>query len=334
MNQTATPGAPLTVSVVIPCYRSEQTIGDVVELTRAELQRAGYDYEFVLVNDGSPDATFARIRKLCAADPKVKGIDLIRNFGQHGAIMAGLNQTRGDLVLLMDDDMQTHPSQVPLLLDRIYDGWDVVFARYENGLRERWYRRAGSAFAEWTSHVLTGSPKDVYASSFFVMRDYVRDNMISYKGPYPYIQGLVFRATRKVTDTPVRHFDRAVGRSGYTMRALVRLWSAILGLSVVPLRLAAACGVVLSVAGIAWAVVVVVEKLMGAVTQEGWASLMATLLVCSGLVLLFLGLIGEYLGRLSLSATGAPQFEVRSALNVEGGVDQDARFVRPDAPAD
>ncbi len=321
-------GTPL-VSVVIPCYRSEATIGEVVELTRKVLLEQGYDYEFVLVNDGSPDNTFARIRELCSADPRIKGIDLVRNFGQHGAIMAGLNQTSGQLVLLMDDDMQTHPSQIPLLLDKIYEGWDVVYARYENGLRESWFRRAGSAFAEWTTHVLTGSPKDVYASSFFVMRDYVRNNMVVYTGPYPYIQGLVFRATNKVCDTPVTHFDRAQGTSGYTVRSLIRLWTAILGLSVVPLRVAAGVGALLSLVGIAWAVTIVINRLLGAVSTEGWASLMATLLVCSGLILLFLGLIGEYLGRLSLTVTGAPQYEVRSALNVEGGVDQDKRFVPP-----
>lgn len=320
---------PLKVSVVIPCYRSERTIGEVVGLTRDVLASEGYDYEFVLVNDGSPDNTFARIRELCAEDPKVKGIDLIRNFGQHGAIMAGLNHTSGQLILLMDDDLQTHPSQITKLLDKIYDGWDVVFARYENGLCESWLRRMGSNFAEWTTHVLTGSPKDVYASSFFVMRDYVRDNMVVYTGPYPYIQGLIFRVTNKACDTPVTHFERAQGTSGYTIRSLIRLWSAILGLSVAPLRIATATGAVLSLAGLLWALVIVCNKLLGAVSTEGWASLMATLLVCFGLVLLFLGLIGEYLGRLSLTVTGKPQYETRSALNVSGGVDQDERFARP-----
>lgn len=322
----------MKVSVVIPCYRSAQTIGRVVAMTRDELRAAGFDYEFVLVNDGSPDdgATFRAIRGLCEEDPAVKGIDLIRNFGQHGAIMAGLNHTCGDLVLLMDDDMQTHPSQVPLLLDKIFEGWDVVFARYDNGIQESLFRRLGSAFAEWTSHVLTGAPKDIYASSFFVMRDYVRDQMVSYTGPYPYIEGLVFRATRRVCDVPVRHFEREVGTSGYTLRALVRLWTAILGLSVVPLRLAIAVGGAMSLAGLVFAVVIVIQKLAGIVTQDGWASLMATVLVCFGLVLLFLGLIGEYLGRLSLTVSAQPQYEVRSALNVPGGVDQDARFARPE----
>ena len=161
------------------------------------------------------------------------------------------------------------------------------------------------------------------------MRDYVRDNMVAYTGPYPYIQGLVFRATDKVCDTPVTHFERAQGTSGYTLRSLVKLWTAILGLSVVPLRIAAGVGALLSLAGIVWAVAIVVNRLLGAVSTEGWASLMATLLVCSGLILLFLGLIGEYLGRLSLTATAAPQYEVRSALNVVGGVDQEKRVCSP-----
>lgn len=327
------PEAP-RVSVVIPCYRSEQTIAKVVRLTRAELVRAGYDYEFVLVNDGSPDATFAQIRELCAQDERVKGIDLIRNFGQHGAIMAGLHQTTGQLVLLMDDDMQTHPSQVTRLLDKIFEGWDVVFADYGSaGPRESWFRRAGSSFAEWTSRVLTHQPKDVYASSFFVMRDYVRDHMIEYTGPYPYIEGLVFRTTTRVTSTPVQHFEREVGTSGYTLKALVRLWSSILGLSIVPLRVAFAVGGALALVGLVWALVIVVQRLCGYVEVDGWSSLMASQLLCFGAVLLFLGLLGEYLGRLSLTVGRAPQYEVRSALNCPGGVDQDARFTRPSAPA-
>ena len=320
----------MKVSVVIPCYRSEATIAKVVTMTRQVLVDGGYDYEFVLVNDGSPDGTFAQIRALAEADPRVKGIDLVRNFGQHGAIMAGLHHTTGQLVLLMDDDMQTHPSQVMRLLDKVYEGWDVVFADYgDEGLKESWFRRAGSRFAEWTSRTLTGSPKDVYATSFFVMRDYVRDHMISYTGPYPYIEGLVFRATKSVTSVPVKHFDREVGTSGYTLKALVRLWSSILGLSVVPLRLAAALGGVLALVGLVWAIAIVVERLCGVVTMDGWSSIMATQLLLFGVVLVFLGLIGEYLGRLSLTVGAQPQFEVRSALNCPDGVDQDARFVKP-----
>lgn len=322
-------GAP-RISVVIPCYYSELTIAKVVRMTREVLVKLGYDYEFVLVNDGSTDGTFEQIRALAAEDSRVKGLDLMRNFGQHGAIMAGLSHTTGRLILMMDDDLQTHPSQIPALLDKIYEGYDVVFADYgQDGLKEGLLRRLGSSFAEWTSRVLTGQPRDLYASSFFVMRDYVRDNVLSYTGPYPYIEGLVFRVTRSVTSVPVRHFEREVGSSGYTLRALVRLWSSILGLSLGPLRLAGMVGVGVSALGLVWAAVIVVRRLLGFVTQDGWSSIMATMLVLFGVVLVFLGLIGEYLGRLSLSVSGHPQFEVRTALNVFGGPDQRERFIKP-----
>lgn len=321
---------PLTVSVVIPCYFSGKTIAKVVGMTRDVLLDLGYNYEFVLVNDGSTDNTFEEIRRLAQQDSRIKGIDLIRNFGQHGAIMAGLAQSTGELSLLMDDDMQTHPSQIPQLLDKIYEGYDVVFADYgQRGIQESLFRRLGSHFAEWTSRVLTGQPKDVYASSFFVMRDYVREHMLSYTGPYPYVEGLVFRTTTSITSTPVTHYERELGKSGYTLRALVRLWSSIMGLSVGPLRLAAFVGMALGVIGVVWALVIVIQKLCGVVTLSGWSSIMATLLICFGAVLVFLGVIGEYLGRLSLTVSGSPQYEVRSALNCPGGIDQTQRFVRP-----
>ena len=137
----------MKVSVVIPCYRSEATIAKVVSLTREELVGAGYDYEFILVNDCSPDGTFAQIQALCAEDEKVVGIDCAKNLGQHCALMAGLRYADGDAVLLMDDDMQTHPSQCLKLVRALEEkDVDVVFARWSEHKEALW-RRAGSAFA-------------------------------------------------------------------------------------------------------------------------------------------------------------------------------------------
>jgi glycosyltransferase involved in cell wall biosynthesis len=307
------------VSVVIPCYYSEKTIAKVVTLTREELVRLGYEYEFVLVNDGSTDGTFPEIRRLCEADANVKGIDLIRNFGQHGAIMAGLSQTSGDLVLLMDDDMQTHPSQIGILLDKIYEGYDVVFADYgKSGMKESLFRRLGSRLAGWSSRVLAGRPKDVYVSSFLVMRDYIRDSVLRYVGPYPYVEGLIFRSTNRVVSVPVKHYEREVGTSGYSLHALVRLWSSIACLSIKPLRLAIVIGSIMSTVGIIWAIVIVIQRLCGYVTVLGWSSLMATMLFCFGAVIMFLGLIGEYIGRMSLTVDGALQYGIRTTVNING----------------
>ncbi|MEG0620890.1 MAG: glycosyltransferase family 2 protein, partial [Raoultibacter sp.] len=210
----------LKVSVVIPCYYSEKTIARVVCATRDELLRAGYDYEFILVNDGSADATFAEISRLSQEDGAIKGIDLMRNFGQHNAIMAGLREVSGDWVMLMDDDMQTHPSQCPLLLDKMSEGFDVVFAEYFQH-KESCLRRAGSRFAMWSIRVLAGCPKNITDSNFFIMTRQVCDELTRYESPRVYVQGLIFRTTNRIANVGVEHFDRDQGASGYTLKSLI-----------------------------------------------------------------------------------------------------------------
>ena len=304
------------VSVVIPCYYSEATIGKVVALTRDVLRERGDAYEFVLVNDGSTDGTFARIRELAEADPCVHGVCLSRNFGQHNAIMAGLARVRGHVVMLMDDDMQTHPSQCSRLLDEMETGaWDVVFARYP-AQREAAWRRLGSRFAVATERALMGCPKGIDTTSFFVMRDFVAHEVTRYAGPYVSVQGLIFRVTRTVCNVDVEHFEREQGTSGYTFGSLVRLWSSVLTFSVVPLRAASVVGSLLGLAGVVGAIALVVRRVLDPTVQQGWSSLMVTVLICSGLTIAFLGLAGEYLGRLFMTANREPQYVVRETVGL------------------
>lgn len=303
------------VSVVIPCYYSEKMIGKVVRLTRDELSSAGYDYEFVLVNDGSTDGTFDQIRQLCSEDSRVVGINCAKNMGQHSAIMAGLRKTTGDLILLMDDDMQTHPSQCLKLLRAIdEDGVDVVFASWKQH-KEAWWRRLGSNFTIWSMRVLTNRPREIYASNFFVMRGHIRDEVIRYTGPYVYIQGLLFRATANMSNVEVKHFDREEGQSGYTLKSLLRLWSTVLNFSLMPLRAASLVGAVMGLVGIIGALVVLVMGLTVPNMQVGWPSLMVTMLTCSGVIIMFLGLIGEYLGRLFMTVNQSPQYVLKTVVD-------------------
>ena len=203
----------MLVSVVIPCYYSEKMIGTVVDQTRAELVKAGYEYEFILVNDGSTDGTFAAIEQLCAADDHVVGINCAKNSGQHNAIMAGLRKTEGDLILLMDDDMQTHPSQCVKLLDAMEAGSDIVFACWDEH-KEAWWRELGSKFTIWSMRVLTDRPKEIYSSNFAVFRRHIRDEVVRYQGPYVYIQGLLFRATANIKNVKVEHYEGPRGHRG------------------------------------------------------------------------------------------------------------------------
>ncbi|MEG0072402.1 MAG: glycosyltransferase family 2 protein [Raoultibacter sp.] len=306
--------ASVRVSVVIPCYHSEKTIAKVVQGTRNELVRAGYGYEFVLVNDGSTDATFEEIGRLCEGDSAVKGINLMRNFGQHNAIMAGLREVSGDWVMVMDDDMQTHPSQCPLLLEKMSEGWDVVFADYFNH-KESWFRRLGSRFAMWSIRVLAGCPKNITDSNFFVMTRLVCNELTRYESPHVYVQGLLFRCTNRIANVTVEHFDRDSGDSGYTFKSLVNLWSTILNFSVTPLRLSSLFGILFAGGGLVGAIVLFIKRVADPEMQLGWASTMVAILVSSGAIMFCLGFVGEYVGRLFMTANHHPQFIVREEKN-------------------
>ena len=303
------------VSVIIPCYRSSATIGKVVRLTREELLKGGYDYEFVLVNDKSPDNTYEVIAALAEEDPKVVAIDFAKNQGQHNALLAGLRHASGDYMLLMDDDMQTHPSQCLKLVDELHNGGhDVVFARWKKH-KESWWRLLGSNFATWSMRVMTNRPKEIASTNFLTMRRHVRDEVVRYEGPYVYIQGLIFRATSNIVNVDVEHFDREQGTSGYTLKTLMRLWFAILNFSMMPLRLASILGITLGVVGFLAGIFVAVRKILVPAMAAGWPSLMAVLLFCSGIILLSLGFIGEYLGRVFMTVNKAPQYVVREKVD-------------------
>lgn len=306
----------MRVSVVIPCYYSEKTIGKVVSLTRKELQAKGWETEFILVNDGSKDQTFQQIQALCAEDPDIVGVDCAKNLGQHSALMAGLRLASGELILVMDDDMQTHPSQCAKLVKAILDtpSADIVFAKWPEQKEALW-RRLGSAFTTWSFRVMTNRPKEIYSSNFFVIRNYVRDEVVRYTGPYPYVQGLLFRATDNVINADVEHFDRESGTSGYTFKSLVRLWANILGFSMLPLRVASILGACIGVIGIISAIAVVISRAIDPTMALGWPSTMAALLTCSGLILLFMGIIGEYIGRLFMTANNSPQYVMRNVID-------------------
>ncbi|MDO4976272.1 MAG: glycosyltransferase family 2 protein [Eubacteriales bacterium] len=300
-------------SIVIPCYKSSRTIRKVVELTSQELDKLGrHEYEFILVDDYSPDqgATLAAIKELADDYPFVKAISLAKNGGQHNAIVAGLNYAEGDYCIGMDDDMQTHPSQLVYLLEEIEKGYDIVYGYYPEK-KHSTFRNFGSFVNYATVRILIGKPKDMKTSSYWVIRKFVRDYVIQYQSPYTHLQGLFLRTTRNISCIPIKHFEREVGQSGYTLKKLIQLWSNIMGYSVVPLRLATYCGYLFSILSILGVIGIVIRKFTAPATQLGWPSTMCAICFFAGINMLFLGLIGEYLGRMFLGMNKLPQYVVR-----------------------
>lgn len=300
-------------SIIIPCYKSSATIRKVVEQTMYQMERMERTpFEFVLVDDSSPDggATARELEALADDYPYVTAVELAKNAGQHNAVMAGLNHASGDILIAMDDDMQTHPSQLPIMFDEFDKGYDIVYGYYPEK-KHSLFRNFGSYINYLSVRILIGKPKDMKTSSFWIIRKFVRDYAVQYKSRYTHLQGLFLRTTRNISSVPVKHFKREVGTSNYTFRKLLSLWSNIIGFSVVPLRLASYAGGIFSIVAILSALVIFIKKLLDPDMVIGWPSMMVTICFFSGINLLFMGLIGEYIGRMFLGMSNNPQYVVR-----------------------
>ena len=232
------------VSFVIPCYRSEHTLPHVVTEIREKMQElTQYTYDIFLVNDASPDNTMETIRDLCEKYDNIKGIGFARNFGQHAALMAGLRHSDGDYVVCLDDDGQTPADEVDKLLNKLEEGFDAVYASYEHKQHSA-FRNLGSKVNELMTRMMLNKPANLYISSYFAVKRFVVEDMIRYENSYPYVIGLVLRATKNITNVPVCHREREEGNSGYTLKKLLGLWfNGFTAFSVKPLRIATSrCG--------------------------------------------------------------------------------------------
>lgn len=308
------------ISFVIPCYRSQATLPSVIREIQETMEGLRqYTYEVVLVNDCSPDDTFETIRELCRENANMTGINLAKNFGQHSALMAGFHQIKGDIVVCLDDDGQTPAGEVGKLLEGIEKGADVVYAKYAHK-HHSGFRNWGSHVNELMTRVMLGKPKDLYVSSYFAARRFVVDEMIKYEYPYPYVIGLVLRTTKNIVNVEVNHRDRLEGTSGYTLGKLLGLWfNGFTAFSVKPLRIATVTGAGCALLGFAYGIYTIIKKIFinppGLVT--GFSALMSVLVFMGGMLMLMLGLVGEYMGRMYISMNRSPQYVVREIVNCE-----------------
>jgi undecaprenyl-phosphate 4-deoxy-4-formamido-L-arabinose transferase len=315
--EDAPPGFAL--SVVIPVYNGAGSVGELVGALE-ELSIAG-GHEIVLVDDGSPDNSFEVCRGLLdRARVPITLVHLARNYGEHNAVMAGLRHARGRHVITMDDDLQNPPEEVERLLAFAQQsGREVVYTYYDDKQHARW-RNLASGFANRVADFVLDKPRGLYLSSFRCLSAFVVREVSRYEGPFPYIDGLILQVTQDIDRLRVRHLPRAVGRSNYTLRRLLRLWmSMFVNFSVMPLRISTVAGLALSVLGAVGGTLAIAEALLSA-TPPGWASLMFAVLLLSGVQLLILGIVGEYLGRLYLTANRKPQSVTRQVLRSPAAV--------------
>ena len=301
------------VSCVIPCYHSQHTLPRVVSGIRdAFAARPEYEFEVILVNDNPPDETWQVIKDLSREDPRVRGICFSRNFGQHAALMAGYRHVRGGIVVSLDDDGQNPPSEIFRLIDAMDETHDLVYADYTRKHHSR-LRNLGSRLTNRMFTWMLGKPKELYLASYYAARRFVIDEMVRCESPFPFVDGLALRSTTHYLNVPVDHLDRAEGRSGYSLLGLFRLWTnAFTSFSVKPLRIATFTGCISSVSGVLLGLILIVRKLiLRDHVDAGWTSLMAMMLILSGILMMMLGLVGEYVGRIFITMNRSPQYVIK-----------------------
>ncbi len=304
------------LSFVIPCYGSQDSITGVVNEIRLLMSKNNdYSYEILLVNDYSPDNVYEVLKDL-SSDKTVKVINLAKNFGQHSALMAGYSNAQGDIIISVDDDGQIPIEDTFKLVNKIEEGYDVVYANYPESERG-FFRNLGSKVNDIMAYHLLNKPQNIQITSFFAMKRFILKELIKYKNPYPYLGGLVFRATKSVANVQVVLRPRTVGNSGYSFKKLLSLWlNGFTAFSIKPLRFATLVGFVVAIFGAIFGIYTIINRFVNPDVPMGYSSTMAALLFIGGVIMLMLGLIGEYVGRIYISLNNSPQFVIKEKINI------------------
>ena len=311
--------ARFEIAVVIPVFNGAASIAEVV--TRIGQVFRERSHEIVLVDDGSADDSARVCRALVDGAPlSIRFIQLSRNFGEHSAVLAGLARTDSKYIAVLDDDGQNPPEELPRMLAELdRRELDVIYGKYSER-QHHWFRQLGSSFNDRVANIMLRKPPDLYLSSFKVMNRFIVREIIKYSGPFPYIDGLICRTSNRLGQIDVQHAARIAGRSNYSLVRLVRLWlNMFLGFSIVPLRVASLLGLLPAASSLIWLLAIIVDKLwVNPAVTVGVPTVLACICLFSGVQLMVLGMLGEYLGRVHLSTNGQPQYIVRSSAG--GGV--------------
>ena len=317
----------MLVSYVIPCYRSEKTLPVVVrEIDEKMKTLPGYTHEIIMVCAGSPDNVWKVICDLSREKASRRGILFSKNFGQHAALMAGIRAAGGERIICLDDDGQTPASEADRLLEALDNGADVAYARYAHK-QHSLFRNLGTMMNEEMAYRMLGKPKALFVSSYFAMRRFVADEIIRYENSYPYLIGLVLRTTSNIVNVDVNHRARQTGSSGYTLSKLISLWmNGFTAFSVKPLRIATLVGTLSAIGGFLYGLYTIVKKFVRPDVPVGFSALMSAVVLFGGLILLMLGMVGEYVGRTYISANRAPQYVIRERTEDPDAPEKDPRM--------
>jgi glycosyltransferase involved in cell wall biosynthesis len=301
---------PAGISAVIPVHRSELSLPRLIPRLTAALERLGLPHEIILVDDGSPDGSWAVIAAAAEADRQIRGIRLMRNFGQPNALLVGIRSARYRYVVTLDDDLQNPPEEIGVLLERLTDDVDVVYGTPIAEQHSLW-RSAASRITKYALEEAMGAPAARSVSSFRIFRTNLREAFERFQSPDMHLDVLLTWATTRFAAVSVRHEPRSAGRSNYTFGRLVHhALNMITGFSSRPLRIASMIGFVFTLFGIVVFIVVVARFLFAGNSVPGFPFLASIIAIFSGVQLLILGIMGEYIARMHVRLMERPTYVV------------------------
>ena len=303
------------ISVVIPVYKSEKCIPELTKQISDALK--DFNWELILVNDCSPDNSWTEIKKVAAENNNITGINLRKNGGQDLAILAGLNHAKGKWIVIMDDDLQHSPYDIPKLYTQAQKGFDVVYADFKQKKQKLW-KNLGSWLNGKVSEITLGKPKGIYLSPFKIISSSVVKEMCKLNNLFPYIDGLIFQVTKNITQINIEHHKREYGKSNFTLvKSMQVFFRMMFGFSTFPLNFATYIGFFSSTMGFVLAIYFLVKFLLGLEPLTGWTSLIMVILILGGLILLALGIIGKYIGQMYLTINNSPKYIIKETVGYE-----------------
>lgn len=302
----------MDLSIIIPCYCSGNNIVKVVEEIDNTMKSTSLSYEIIMVNDGSPDNTFEIIADITKKYKNTYAVDLAKNCGQHSAIMAGFNYAKGEYISTCEDDGQADVTVIPALIGKLKEGYDVAAPIYKQRGERSLFRKLGTKCATAMGKWMIPRPHGIMVPIFFAAKRFVIKEIIKYNQPFPYIEGLILRSTYNIALVEAEQKERIEGKSGYNFKKLFALWlNGFTSFSIKPLRLSSFVGIICAFIGFLFGVITVIRKLINPSIVAGYSSTISILLFIGGLIMLMLGVIGEYVGRIYLCINQTPQFVVR-----------------------
>ena len=317
----------LKLSFIIPCYGSEKTVGLVIdEIDKVVSQNSKYDYEVIAVNDHSPDNVWKVLKDIAKNNSKVKLINLAKNMNRPGALMAGMSETTGDYIILMDDDGQCPMESLWKLIEPLENGHDVSIAKYPTYKQSK-FKSFGTIVNRKMTEIVMEKPKDLSFTNFSALKRYIVDEITKYKNPYPYLTGLLLRTTSDIVNVEMEERERITGSTNFTFKKMLNLWiNGFTAFSIKPLRISTVAGIIIAALGFIYGIYIIIHKLIVHTTVlQGYSSLMAVMLFIGGIIMMMLGMIGEYIGRIYISINNSPQYVIKEKVNIKDKGEKDGK---------